>query len=195
MDLRHFKIGSQQFGHSYSNEKVILIVHHHWWHLVKLAFPSAFMFALPFFAIPIVGAMMTGAVAAQSGPILVFLGALWALFFWHKMFEAWTDYYFDVWIITNWRIVDIELLALFNLNVGSMLDLDHIQEIITETRGILQNILGVGSLLIQTAATSRGQFSYVDVANPSYIENTIRRAQVELEHTKQVTRNELQSGV
>lgn len=182
------------FGHSYSNERIVLIVHHHWWHLVKLAFGPALLFALPFLIVPIIAAA-AGGNAATLGPIAVLLGALWSLFFWHKLFVEWTDYYFDVWIITNWRIVDIELLGLFKMNIGSMLDLDHIQEIITETRGIIQNVLGVGSLQIQTAATNRGQFIYVDVANPAEIENIIRRTQVELEHTKSETRKDLSHGL
>ena len=194
MKLSDFHLGGQAFGHAYSNEKVQLIVHHHWWHLLKLAGGPVLLFALPFIVVPIVAAS-AGPNIAQIGPIAVFIGVLWALFFWHKIFVAWTDYYFDVWIITNWRIVDIELKSLFNLNVGSMLDLDHIQEIIAETRGIIQNVLGFGALQIQTAATSRGEFTFVDVKNPALIENAIRRAQVELEHTKSETRSELQHGL
>lgn len=194
MKLADLSFGEHKFGHSYANEKIILIVHHHWWHLVKLAAGSTFLFALPFIVVPIVAAS-AGANIGQIGPIAVFLGAVWALFFWHKIFTEWTDYYFDVWIITNWRIIDIELLSLFNMNIGSMLDLDHIQEIITETRGIVNNLLGVGSLQIQTAATNRGQFLYNDVAHPADIENTIRRAQIELDYTKEETRKDLGHGV
>lgn len=193
MKLSDFHFGGEQFGHSYSNEKIQLVVHHHWWHLFRLAGGPVLLFILPLIIVPIIAA--SASQASQLGPIVVFLGALWSLFFWHKIFDAWTDYYFDVWIITNWRIVDIELKSLFNLNVGSMLDLDHIQEIIAETRGIIQNVLGFGSLQIQTAATSRGEFVYKDVSNPAAIENAIRRAQVELEHTKSVTRSQLEHGL
>lgn len=195
MKLSDLKFGGQEFGHSYSNEKVLLVVHHHWWHLLKLAGGPVLLFLLPLVVVPIIALSVSGPSAGTIGPVAVFLGALWSLFFWHKVFEAWTDYYFDVWIITNWRIVDIELKSLFNLNVGSMLDLDHIQEIIAETRGIFQSVLGFGKLEIQTAATNRGEFSYVDVSNPAHIENTIRQAQIELEHTKAESRNELSHGL
>lgn len=189
--LSDFHIGGQALGHAYANEKVILIIHHHWWHLLKLAGGPTVLFALPFIVVPIIVA----SAGAQVGPIVVFLGALWSLFFWHQMFVRWTDFYFDIWIITNWRIIDLDLKGLFNIELGSMLDLDHIQEINTDVHGIIQNILNVGTLYIQTAATLQGQFKFLDVGNPASIDGVIRNAQVQLESTKAETRRELEHGL
>lgn len=172
-------------GHAYSNERIVLIVHHHWWNLLKEVLGVALLFLAPIIAIPILGALFgAGPNASQLGAIFGFLGALWALFCWHQLFVRWTDFYFDVWVITNWRIIDMDLKGLFNVDIGSMLDLDHIQEITSSTKGIIQNILGIGTIFIQTAATKHSEFRFTEVSSPQRIENMIRKVQMELHTTK-----------
>jgi hypothetical protein len=196
MRFPHFTIGADQgIGHSYPNEKIILIVHRHWWNLLKKVIGVAFLFIAPIIIIPIAGAFFVGANAAQAGAAFGFLGALWALFCWHQLFMRWTDYYYDIWIITNWRIVDMNLEGLFHVNIGSMLDLDHIQEITSTTDGILQNLLGIGTVYIQTAATKHSEFKFEDVGRPAMIENMIRKAQVELHSLKVKAYDGNDSGV
>lgn len=188
MSLPSLHIGDEQLGHAYSNERVILVVHHHWWNLVKEVAGVLLLLIAPIIVIFFFGAVFSAG-GAQAGAILGFLGSLWVLFCWHQLFVRWTDFYFDVWIVTNWRIIDMNLEGLFNVNIGSMLDLDHIQEISTHTGGILENILGIGSILVQTAATKKSEFEFIEVSRPARIENIIRRAQVELHTLKQGATN------
>lgn len=194
MKLPSLHIGDQQLGHAYSNERIVLIVHHHWWNLLKEVAGVAILFVAPLIVIPFVSIFFVGANAIQAGAVFGLVGSLWALVCWHQLFTRWTDYYYDVWIITNWRIIDMHLDGLFNVNIGSMLDLDHIQEISTHTEGIIQNILGIGRILVQTAATRVTEFEFEEVSSPAKIENIIRRAQVEL-HAMKAQEGNLSHGV
>ena len=43
-----------------------------------------------------------------------FLYLIWLLFLWIAFFIEWTNYYLDVWYITNKKIIDIEQKRLFH---------------------------------------------------------------------------------
>ncbi len=163
------------------DERLIIIVRHHWFILLKDVFGVLLLFLVPFIVVPIAGLYIAGSgiPAAKLGAIFGFLGSLWALICWQLLFVKWTDYYYDVWIVTNFRIIDIDQQGLFKRNVASILNLDHIQDMDYELHGVVGNILNFGHLSVQTAG-SRNEFDFDDAGNPSYIERVIRDAQEEL---------------
>jgi hypothetical protein len=161
-------------------ERVIAVVRHHWWVLFREIITLALFFVVPFFLIPIVYAfaIQGGNVPNISGGVVLFFGAAWTLIIWHIMFARWTDYYFDIWIITNWRIIDIDQQGFFKRNVATLLTLDHIEDIETSTSGVIGSLLNFGHVQVQTAAAER-EFNIDDVSNPNGVEHTIREAQEE----------------
>ncbi len=163
------------------DERLVTIVRHHWFILLRDVVGILILFIIPFIVVPIAGIYIVGSgmPAAQVGAVFGFLGSLWALLCWQLLFVKWTDYYYDVWIVTNWRIIDIDQKGLFKRNVASILDLDHIQDVDYELHGLIGNILNFGHFNVQTAG-SRVEFDFDDAANPSYVERTIRDAQEEL---------------
>ncbi len=161
-------------------EHLVTIVRHHWFILLKEAVGVLVLFLLPFIALPLIGFVVNaGSSAAETGAIAGFFGSLWALICWQILFVRWTDYYYDIWIITNWRIVDIDQRGLFRRNVASILDLDHIQDVDYELSGFIGNILNFGHFNVQTAGT-RVEFDFDDAVNPQRVEKMIRDAQEEL---------------
>jgi membrane protein YdbS with pleckstrin-like domain len=84
----------------------------------------------------------------------VFGYSIWLLILWVVFFIEWTDYYLDVWILTDRRIVDIEQKGFFNREVTS-LTYHRIQDITVETRGIIETLFKFGTLHVQTAGSNR----------------------------------------
>lgn len=162
------------------NERVVAIVRHHWWVLFRDTVGIAILFLVPFFLIPIIfGAVVqSGNMNAVSGGAILFFSAAWTLVMWNLLFARWTDYYYDIWIITNWRIIDIDQQGFFNRKVSTLLTLDHIEDIETDTAGIVGSLLNFGYLQVQTAATER-EFFIKDVPNPNGVDQIIRAAQEE----------------
>lgn len=80
--------------------------------------------------------------------------SVWLLILWTMFFIEWTDYYLDIWIITNKRIIDVEQKGFFHREVTSF-NYNQIQDITVETRGILETFLKFGTLHIQTAGHNR----------------------------------------
>ena len=93
------------------------------------------------------------------------------------------DYYLDVWIITNQRLIDIEQKGFFNRSV-SELDLKKIQDITSSVSGAIPTMFGFGNIHIQTAA-EENKFEIKSVPHPV----TARRKIIELyKHAKEKDR-------
>jgi len=169
------------FNDFQDQERVVAIVRHHWWVLFREVFVLAILFVLPFFLIPLVFmfAIQGGTVPASiPGGVVLFFAAAWALIMWNLIFARWTDYYYDIWIITNWRVIDIDQRGFFNRQVATLLTLDHIEDIETTTNGIIGSFLNFGHVQIETAAAER-EFNIDDVPNPTGVDEMIRNAQQE----------------
>ncbi|MEY2641276.1 MAG: hypothetical protein RL150_669 [Candidatus Parcubacteria bacterium] len=96
----------------------------------------------------------------------------WVLALIVVMAYLWTDYYLDVWVVTNQRVIDIEQRGLFSREVATM-QLSKIQDIATDVRGFIATMIGFGDVRIQTAGNER-EFVIRGVAYPDKV-----RAQVE----------------
>lgn len=84
----------------------------------------------------------------------VFGYSIWLLMLWIFFFVEWTDYYLDLWVLTNTRIVDVEQKGFFHREVTS-LSFSQIQDITVETRGFIETIFKFGTLHVQTAGHNR----------------------------------------
>jgi hypothetical protein len=67
-------------------------------------------------------------------------------------FANFVDYYLDVWIVTNMRIINIEQKGLFSRETSEK-ELDKMQDITTDVEGFWATVLNYGDIHIQTAAT------------------------------------------
>jgi uncharacterized membrane protein YdbT with pleckstrin-like domain len=121
----------------------------------------------------------TIAIGITMGPsltqLLTLLYFLWVSIIWIMFFFRWTDYYLDTWIITNKRVIEIEHKGMWHRDVAS-LRYESIQDVSIEIDGVLQTLLGIGDLYVQTAGTEK-EFIYKNAANPEKIKQLISRLQ------------------
>lgn len=103
--------------------------------------------------------------------VYIFLYSLYLLILWVVGFTFWTNYYLDVWIVTNQKILDIEQVGLFSREV-SILHLERIQDITTEVNGIVRTLVKFGHIHVQTAGQQR-EFIIHDVPNPDEVAKKI----------------------
>lgn len=111
--------------------------------------------------------------------LFMFLENLFAMIVWILFFLVWIDYYFDVWIVTNKRVVNVEQKGLFSREV-SELEFEKIQDVTTEVLGIIPTFLNYGNVCIQTAG-EKEHFTFADVADPYRIKDLIMNLQKELQ--------------
>lgn len=104
-------------------------------------------------------------------PLLGLLASLFYLAIWVYSFSEFIDYYLDVWIVTNERIINIEQLGLFS-RIASELNLADVQDVTSEVHGIVQTVFDYGDVHIQTAAETT-RFVFKQVRGPELIKRRV----------------------
>ncbi|MFW5885248.1 MAG: hypothetical protein ACOCUF_03430 [Patescibacteria group bacterium] len=157
------------------NEEIILVLRRHW-----LIFVFKF---LPFLFFALLIAILGGVIRGNFGFIQININTqleilielLFYLFIWLGAFVVWINYYLDVWIITDRRIIDVEQVALFRRSV-SELEHSKIQDTTSEIHGFLPTLFRYGYIYIQTAGETQ-RFLFKQVPNPVKTRNIIMKLQ------------------
>ncbi len=160
-------------------ETILLLLHRHWFDILTqmlLVFASLVILILSVIFLPI---FFPNIAEISGGRFFLFFEVSWAMFTWVLFFLLWIDYYFDTWIVTNKRVVNIAQKGLFVRNV-SELELENIQDITTEVKGMIPTFLNYGDVFIQTAA-EKERFIFHNVPNPYGVKDSIMNLQEKME--------------
>lgn len=131
-------------------EKIIKIVRKHWFTLVPFGIMLFLLMLLPTL-LPLSSETFPIAISHDTAaPLAGFAVSIYLLILSIIAFAIWIDYYLDVWIITNTRIIDVEQHGLFNREI-SEIPRARIQDVTIEVRGIIRTLLRFGTIRIQTA--------------------------------------------
>jgi hypothetical protein len=103
--------------------------------------------------------------------LLLALYCLWLLFIWILFFIAWSDYYLDVWIITDGRVIDIEQTGVFRRKINSY-RLDKITNVAVIPREYLGKIFNYGDVVVNLN-TELKKFVISEVPEPEKIKQII----------------------
>lgn len=103
--------------------------------------------------------------------VLVLLLSLYVFFIALYAFLVWIDRYFDVWVITNKRLIDVEQKSFFN-RVTAELELDKIQDVRVSVKGFLPTMFRYGNIEVQTAAAHRN-FEIQDIKLPHVVKDVL----------------------
>ncbi|HWO07077.1 MAG TPA: ATP-binding protein [Candidatus Paceibacterota bacterium] len=136
----------------HENEKVLLKLRKHWIILVRDIVATVILGILPFILFGIIG--LTVPIPFDLSALIPFgalLSALWLLAIWLTLAVLWTNYYLDLWAVTDQRIISVDQINLFNRKVTT-LDLEKIQEISVRTENIFETFLHFGTVTIETAS-------------------------------------------
>lgn len=155
------------------NEHVLIEVRKHWFVLsptttvlVILALAPAMLSSLIVYFVPIDFSII------KELHMGVFLYCLWLLCLWAYFFIQWTNYYLDVWFITEKRIISIEQISIFHRKISN-LGLDKIQDVTIEQKGMIQSALKFGDIIVKTAAEGDTGFYLKDAADPDRVREII----------------------
>lgn len=113
-------------------------------------------------------------------PILAFLPnnfqfiavLLWYLITFAFILEKFLSWYFNIFIVTDRRVVDIDFHNLIYKEVSDA-DVDKVEDVTYSMGGVVRAIFNYGDVLIQTAAEKR-QFKFEAVPNPDRVAKIIQ---------------------
>ncbi len=165
---------SGRFPDQRPDEQVLAIVRPHWLVILPAILLTGALGLLPPFVVWGVNAVDLGVNGPGAAVGITIISAFYltlATYFYIR----WLDYYLDVGVVTDKRVVDIDQLGLFRRNVDE-LDRKVIQDVTVSRHGFLQTIFNFGNLEIQTAGERRN-FEFRGIPNPEKVQHLVARAQ------------------
>ena len=177
------------FPNQKPNEHILMFLRRHWIEVVKIISTNILLACIPaiFFVIyyNYTGFVVTPVILALA----TLLGSAFYLFIVLYAFTNFVDYYLDVWIVTNQRVINIEQKGLFS-RIVSEKDLGKMQDITSEVDGFFATLLNYGDVHIQTAGeTERFIFRQIPFAD----EVSRRISNLVAEYNKMEKTKELES--
>lgn len=107
--------------------------------------------------------------------VLLVVTSMYALALLLYLFVAWMDYYFDVFIISNRQILNIQQLILVGQKITET-NFQQIQNAYSKVSGMFWTLLDIGTVFVETAGEKENfQFNYV--RNPGFAAKTILEIQ------------------
>lgn len=165
-----------------NDEEIIIVVRRHWFNILQQLFLIFLMVAFIFGSLTYLPILFPILSTSSAHDILMFVTNSFAIVTWITFFLIWIDYYFDVWIITTRRIVNIEQKGLF-IRTVSEVEFDKIQDITTEVKGIIPTFLNFGNVFVQTAA-EKERFTFRQVPDPYTIKDLLMNLEEKGEKTE-----------
>ncbi|MFA9262468.1 MAG: PH domain-containing protein [Undibacterium sp.] len=153
------------------SEVVLRIVHRHWFDIATHFFVIIIFLAVLFGSFSIMPMLFPEWLGSESEHFVTFIRSSIILILWLYAFLIWIDYFFDVWIITNERVVNIEQKGLFVRTV-SELKFSRIQDVTSEVSGMIPTILNFGDVKVQTAS-EEDFFLFRRVPDPYHVKDVI----------------------
>lgn len=143
----------EEIAHQKEYEKLMLTLRRHW-----IILFGHFCMLLLEITLPLVLIVLLRSSIADLtnhpviGPALLLLASAYSLFILLLFFHNFVDYYLDVWIVTNERLINIEQKGLFSRTIAE-LRYYSVQDVTSEIKGILPTLFHYGDVAVQTAGT------------------------------------------
>jgi hypothetical protein len=137
-----------------ADEKILLVVRKHWFILLGHVLAPVLLFFVPITIFLLIGNRlfafdMIASLPHKGAAVLFFISCL-GLVAWMMLFLVWTDYYLDMWTITDRRIIAIDQRGFFRRLIASF-RYERLQDINVEINGFIATMLDFGNLHTQTA--------------------------------------------
>lgn len=163
------------------NETILRVVRKHWFILFSQVFSISIAGIFPFLLASLVSLFpaLSDLIAKLhiTGAHVSFFSGVWLLLISIALIGIWTDYYLDMWIITNKRIISIDQQGFFRRSVSSF-RFERLQDITVDIQGFIETMLDFGRITADTAG--HDPFTIRGIPNPREVKSLI------LEHADQV---------
>jgi hypothetical protein len=162
------------FVHEKLNEQVHYMLRRHWITFLPTIFIFIVMLLVPVVVYSLIQKLFPDLLPGPIAyPVSILFGSTYGLFTLLFFYAQFIDYYLDLWIITNERVVDIEQKGLFDRTI-SELELENIQDVTSSVRGFWGTILHYGDAYIATAS-STDTIVFKQIPNPDFVRQELIR--------------------
>lgn len=167
-------LGESHFAGQHGHENIKLLLRKHILVLLFSLLPSIFLIILAIVAYVAAPFLFPDVLQSPYYEYFLLVLNLFVLYSVGLAFLTWMDWYLDVWILTEERIVDIKQAGLFARDV-SELELNRVQDVTVQARGVFSTVFNYGNVQIQTAG-EKLEFLFEQVPNPYATKDAIIKA-------------------
>lgn len=151
-------------AHQKDYEKLVFLLRRHWIILAGHCLMFLLELVLPITVVVALSPVLSGfLVHAIIGPALLLLASTYLLAITLLFFHNFVDYYLDVWIVTNERLINVEQRGFFSRTIAE-LRYYRVQDVASEVHGMLPTLFHYGNVTVQTAGT-QPRFTMKQVPN------------------------------
>ncbi len=141
-----------EFIHQKSYERVELLVRHDWVTFIPYAFITLILAVIPLVLKVLLDNIFPGFL---NNPVILTLAILFGSIYYLSIslffYTYFVTFYLDLLIITNDRLLEVTQTNLFYRSVSEM-DIYHVQDVTSETKGFFGSIFRYGNILIQDSS-------------------------------------------
>lgn len=170
-------------------EEILLVLRPHWFTNLKWV-----LMAIVFLLVP----NLLSFVFSNAGTVFgfdIFPGAykfvatlFWYLFVFIFAFENFLSWYFDVYIVTDRRVIDLHFNNLLDKKTSEA-NIEVIQDVTSRIAGVSQTLFNYGDVRIQTAGAI-DEISFSKVPNPNRVSEVIQELREEIKKQDEEGGNE-----
>lgn len=160
-----------RFVEQETDEVIELLLRQHWVTNVPWIFFSLIAFILPAILLQLDQGL--GINFSQSIPLNILIEGLviWYLLILAFVIEKFLHWYFNVYIVTNIHLIDINFETLLNRSIVEA-GLENVESASSRISGIIRSLFRYGDVIVQTAAESQ-QITFDAVPNPDFVTDRI----------------------
>lgn len=164
------------FENQERKEKIILLLRRHWTTNFSWVLTALFLIVIPVFWVFIP--------FFSFFPLRfqIMIAVMWYLMIMAFAFEHFLSWYYNVYIITDERIVDVDFHSLLYKEVSET-KIDNIQDFTFVMSGLWRSMLNFGTVYIQTAGEKQ-EFDFGDVPHPDRVARVLNELILEEEREK-----------
>ncbi len=166
-----------RFENQHEKEQVLLVLRQHPILNIQWIFISILMVFAPFLVFPILPFA-----TVFPGIFGVFALLVWYMLIIAYAMESFLFWYFNIYIITDERIIDVDFYSMIYKEVSEA-KIDKIEDVTATTAGFLGAFFNYGTIVVQTAAEKR-QFEFAAVPYPARVTKFLNELMLEEEREK-----------
>lgn len=151
-------------------EEVLLLLRPHIVTLVPAILVTIFLILVPIILSGFLAAFNLEITFLTGGQSFL-LSVFWYLVVFSYAFYRFLFWYFDIYILTDERIVDFDFRGILSKEIA-FATLNHIEDISPKMRGFFGTLFDFGDVFVQTAGTT-GEFHFRRVPNPDLVAQKI----------------------
>lgn len=178
---------NKNFKGQQRNEVVLSFTRKHWIVLLPHFIGFGIFLTLLFTFFAFISREGVAGFLSQFGyRIISGIAILGLTFYLHRFFGRFFNYYLQIFIITNFRVLHLDQTLYFTRNRDSI-DIPEIQDILIQQKGVLKTILNYGEIII-TLSSAHATKTLLCIPNPEYFFRKINKTKREYITSRRLTK-------